>query len=56
MKKAKAAKSKKKGANLNKQFMLSVAKCIAEIIVTEKMKQNGKVPWGYASNVQEDNK
>jgi hypothetical protein len=51
MKKAKAAKSKNEGANLNKQFMLSAAKCIVEIIVTEKMKQNGRVPRGYASKL-----
>jgi hypothetical protein len=51
MKKAKAVKSKKKVANLNKQFMLSAAKCIAEVIGTEKVKQNGRVPWGYASKL-----
>jgi len=28
--------------------MLDSAKCIAEMILAEKMKNNGIVPWGYA--------
>jgi hypothetical protein len=37
--------------NLKKQLMLSSAKCIAEMIVAEKIKNKGRVPWGYASKL-----
>jgi hypothetical protein len=50
MKKAKAAKPKKDG-NLNKKFMLSAAKVIAQKIVEKKAANNGWAPWGFASNL-----
>ena len=47
-----ATKSKpKKAGPLTKQFMLNSAKCLAEMIVQEKIKNNGRVPWGYASKL-----
>jgi hypothetical protein len=50
MKKAKAAKPKKDG-NLNKKFMLSAAKVIVQKIVEKKAANNGRAPWGFASNL-----
>jgi len=36
---------------LNKQLMLVSVKYIAEQVVAEKEKNNGRVPWGYASRL-----
>jgi hypothetical protein len=44
------AKRKKRGS-LQKQFMLSAIKLIAEKIVDKKAKSNGRVPWGYAKEL-----
>jgi len=43
-------KSSKAGA-LSKQFMLNSAKCIAEMIIDEKVKNDGRVPWGFAAKL-----
>ena len=37
--------------SLSKQFMLRSATVIAEKIVAEKKKKNGRVPWGFAANL-----
>jgi len=37
--------------SLSKQFMLRSATVIAETIVAEKKKNNGRVPWGFAANL-----
>jgi hypothetical protein len=37
--------------SLSKQFMLRSATAIAEKIVAEKKKKNGRVPWGFAANL-----
>jgi len=37
--------------SLSKQFMLHSALVIAEKIVREKKKKNGRVPWGFAANL-----
>jgi hypothetical protein len=37
--------------SLSKQFMLRSATVIAEKIVAEKKKNNGRVPWGFAANL-----
>ena len=48
----KIIKKKKDNLKLNKQFMLSAAKVIAEKIVARKASSiNGRVPWGFASNL-----
>jgi hypothetical protein len=36
---------------LNKQLMLVFVKYIAEQIISEKEKNIGRVPWGYASKL-----
>jgi hypothetical protein len=52
MKATKVIKKKKDNLKLNKQFMLSAAKVIAEKIVARKASSiNGRVPWGFASNL-----
>jgi len=50
MAKAKLVK-RKKVANLNKKFMLSAAKVIAQQIVEKKSSNNGRAPWGFASQL-----
>jgi hypothetical protein len=37
--------------SLSKQFMLCSTTVIAEKVVTEKMKNDGRVPWGFASKL-----
>jgi len=52
---AKAAKAKKV-ENLNKQFMLSAARVIAEKIQVKKLNSNGRVPWGFAATLLKQGK
>jgi hypothetical protein len=53
MKKKQTSVSKKSNSvnKLNKQLMLVAVKYIAEKIVKEKGKNNGRVPWGYAAKL-----
>jgi len=52
MKKAKVSKRKKdKNVNLSKQFMLSACKVIAQKVVNKKASNNGRAPWGCASDL-----
>jgi len=47
-------KKKHDGNILKKQFMLGAAKVIAEKIVAEKERNNGRAPWGFASKLLEE--
>jgi len=46
-----AKRKSSKGGALSKQFMLNSAKCIAEMIIDEKVKNDGRVPWGFAAKL-----
>jgi hypothetical protein len=52
----KARVSKKQNQSLNKQFMISAAKVIAQKIVDKKASNNGRAPWGYSSNLLKQGK
>jgi hypothetical protein len=49
--KATSVNCKTRVGNLKKQLIMSSAKCIAKMIVAEKTKIKGRVPWGYASKL-----
>ena len=52
MKKATVSKRKKdKNVNLSKQFMLSACKVTTHKVVEKKVSNNGRAPWGYASEL-----
>jgi hypothetical protein len=48
---AKMKRNALRNNSLSKQFMLRSATVIAEKIVAEKKKNNGRVPWGFAANL-----
>jgi len=50
----KAIRKKNAASNLNKQFMMGAVKVIAKKIVDEKVKNNGRAPWGFASKLLEE--
>jgi hypothetical protein len=55
-KKAAKARRGNVSGSLSKQFMLSAVNVIAEKIVAMKVKNNGRVPWGYASKLLKEGK
>jgi hypothetical protein len=54
MKKTTVAKKKRQGSSLKKQVMLGAVKLIAEKVVAEKVKNNGRAPWGFKSKLLEE--